>query len=268
MTTSGGPVTGKTFQPPPAWQGALEPDQFLALTRHVQRLLAASPQAHGYAPPNQIPTPEALHDIGKWIRDRGKIEGLFVPAMCCALPAGTAAGHFGTHILVAALNELSKEEGPGIALVACREIRLMCTGKGRSDRTRLTQCIEDAPLGPTSDVLNWVRKRRSKLRRGRSGVSGGRAPLDRQLAHLESLLDCYVNNRAIKRPGHADPKWHARPVSSLAETEGVTARTIRPHTPAVDGDSTGTLIHIQPSGTPAHRRSLVIQEQTRQGATL
>ena len=261
MTTSGGPVTGKTFQPPPAWQGALEPDQFLALTRHVQRLLAESPQAHGYAPPDQIPTPEALHDIGKWIRDRGKIEGLFVPAMCCALPAGTAAGHFGTHILVAALNELSKEEGPGIALVACREIRLMCTGKGRSDRTRLTQCIEDAPLGPTSDVLNWVRKRRSKLRRGRSGVSGGRAPLDRQLAHLESLLDCYVNNRAIKRPGHADPKWHARPVSSLAETEGVTARTIRPHTPAVDGDSTGTLIHIQPSGTPAHRRSLVIQEQ-------
>ena len=182
---------------------------------------------------------------------------MFVPAMCCALPAGPAAGRFGTHILIAALNELLEARDPSVALHACREIRLMCQGR----RPELMQGIEKAPWGFTSVVLDWVNQERSNPPPDESEPR----PPDRQLARLQSLLERYVNGRVIERPVQADPKWNARPVSSLAETEGVRARTIRAHTPAVDGDSdpdpVEPLIHIQPRGTPAHQRSLVIQEQ-------
>ncbi len=230
MTTSGGPVTGKTFQAPTARKGALEPDQFLALTRHVQRLLAEPHEAHGYAPPDQTPAPETLNAIGKWLRANRKVDELFVPAMCCALPAGTAAGRFGTHILIAALNETTRDRRQSVALHACREIRLMCLGR----HPEFLQRIEHAPVGPTSDVLNWVNEERSKPPPDESGASDEPPPPDRQPARLESLLDRYVNNRVIERSGRTDPAWRARPVSSLAETEGVTLKNRpRPHDIAV-----------------------------------
>ena len=201
MTTSGGPVTGKTFQAPAAWEGALDDGQLEALTGHVQHLLAESPEAHGYAPPDQTPTPEALHDIAKWLRANRKVDELFVPAMCCALPRGTATGRFGTHILIAALNETTRDRHHSVALHACREIRLMCLGK----RPELMQRIEHAPDGPTSDVLNWVKEERSKPPPDENGASDKPPPPDRQLARLESLLERYVNNKVIERSNIDNP---------------------------------------------------------------
>ena len=259
MTASDAPVTRKTFQAPAAWKRALNKDQLQALTGHVQHLLAESPEAHGYAPPDQTPTPEALHDIAKWLRANRKVDELFVPAMCCALPGGTATGRFGTHILIAALNETTRDRRQSVALHACREIRLMCLGK----RPELMQRIEHAPVGPTSDVLNWINEERSKPPPDENGASDEPPPPDRQLARLESLLERYVNNRVIERRDIDNLRRHARPVGPLAETDGVVARTVRAYNDRIaeDADSAKTLIVVDSGGAPAHQRSLGLQER-------
>ena len=138
----GTPAT-RQFTAPPSWSQALNDRQLLALTGHIQHLFSDSPESRDYAPPDEVPPPETLHAIGESLRVGKQIDKLFMAAMCCALPAGSTTGRFGTHILI-------------VALHACREIRLMCHGK----RSELLNIVHQAHHNSTAGVLEWVKQQR------------------------------------------------------------------------------------------------------------
>ena len=249
--------TSMRFGPPSSWRTELPKRHYTTLSRHLQCLLSDSHEYSGPAPPEQAPPPEDPPAVGKWIGRKGKIKDLVAAAMCCFLPAGTAVGRFGTHILVAALDGSTRSLPQSVAVHACREIRLMCQGK----RPALMNKVRCAPHGSSTSVLEWIRRQRRE-----EGLQRGDR-LDGQLSRLESILERFVEKRVRVR--HAD-RLHARHAHSLppaVETEQSGVRVHRSYAASADGEieSAQPYIDIEPSGPTLDRRSLQMQEYHARG---
>ena len=243
------------------WPSELEQRQISTLRRRYHSLLSL-PGAPGTA--EEAPTPDDLRLLYGILHRPGVIGPHFVAVLLCAGPH-EHVDRVARHVVAAALDELGREDGSrSVAEAGCRSVRQLYGDK----------CPElqiDINAMPSSDdgqeELEWLREHRDELR---DATSNTREPTtdEKVLTLIVNLLHRYVFDRRIQRDPEGGIAHYSHRVGDAQDTDVGTASLHHFLNQNFEEyiERQPTYVDVEPSGPPAHKRSVIIQRYRTQAA--
>ncbi len=239
--------------PPGLVPDKIQPDRQDVLQRRVEQLLAAVGECE---PPEELPTPDELASLWRWIQQKQKITDFYVAAMVSTEPKYPVVERLASHILAAALDELEKDLPPSPARLACTRVRQLQNGL----RPELRRALENDGADDespdwenTEEVFAWLVEKRDSW-----GADGESLP---DFDGLNRLLRRYVNQKYTTRDSEIRRTRHTHSITFDEESDLGAGELHLHYDRNTDGDVESATVYsdADPSGSTAAQRSSDVQ---------